>query len=116
MCEKVLNQNDFASVFEGILLAGDTTILKQPGSQIENEEQKCDVTGVWQSKYTPESPGYEHSWNLHLAQKDKILSGTLVVSYMFSESLSVVQQSVVGEINGDDVNFHDISYSFFGTG
>jgi hypothetical protein len=114
MCRKVIEQSDFGSVFEGITLQG-VVKISAAVPQVREQLPLIDLTGVWRgtAKYIGRP---DHSWNLHIAHTNNQLYGTAVISYLFMDKLTVVQQTVVGEIIGKNVSFHGVSYSFLERG
>lgn len=115
MCRKVLEQRDFGSVFDGIEFL-DAGIPPVPPTQKKPEAPPLDISGVWHGKFMFEGDDYEHSWNLHLTQHENIITGTLVVSFIFRKELSVVQQAVSGEVTGQSMHLHGTSYSYLHRG
>lgn len=80
----------------------------------EKEKPSHDLAGVWQG--TMELEDLSYNCSLHLMQKGDNLSGTMIVSYIRHDQLSLVQETMAGEIKGDAVSLYGISYSFMQQG
>lgn len=77
-------------------------------------ELTYDLAGIWQG--VMKFPNRPHNCNLHLIQDGDNLSGTMIVSYIFDNQFTVVQEIVSGEIRGNFVNLYGTSYSFLQQG
>jgi hypothetical protein len=115
MCRKVINQQDFQTVFEGINFTGEKTVEIRSIAP-KRPKQLYDLSGVWNGNMRFNNRDINHSWNLHLMQKDELLTASLVVSYDLEGALTVVQQSVSGELTGKKVNLYGTSYSYLHRG
>lgn len=113
MCRAVIDDQKFGSVFEDITISGDLTFPEAP-SIPSREAQTYDVSGVWQG--TAEWSHTIDHWNLRLIQNGHTLTGTLVVSFARGDEVSVVQESIVGEIQEDSVSIRGVSYSYLQQG
>ena len=113
MCRKVVEQKVFGSVFEGIKLAEELTFAEVPAIPA-TRVPAFDVSGVWEG--TAVWRNSSETWNLHLVQQDTDLTGTLVVSSKREDKLTVVQQTMVGEINVQTISLHGTAYSFLERG
>lgn len=119
MLQKVLEEEQFGTVFEDITPIGEIHYpAKKPIPAVKRaiSEPVRDVTGIWQGEMEIEEEEFSYNLNLHLIQQDTKLSGTMVVSYTFKERLTVVQQIMVGEIEADIVIVRGVSYSFLQQG
>ncbi len=112
MCRNMMDQNDFGSVLADISFEGDRTFINEVSSK-EELKKKYDLTGMWYGHVKfPDLEIEVNSWNLNLVQLDNILKGTLIVTYPEDGDLTIVRQSIAGELDGDNISFHGISYSF----
>lgn len=119
MLQKVLEEEQFGTVFEDITPVGKIRYpAKKPIPAVKRaiREPVHDVTGIWQGEMKIEEEEFSYNLNLHLIQQDTKLSGTMVVSYTSKETLTVVQQIMTGEIEADIVSVRGVSYSFLQQG
>lgn len=114
MCKKVVEQDDFGSVFEGISPVGDLTFSEMRPAPV-HPVKRFDITGAWEGHVYWEH-GPQGSWSLHLLQTDEELSGSLVYSVIRDGQLTVVQQDMVGMIIDDNINLQAVAYSFLQQG
>lgn len=115
MCSKVIGQADFGTVLEGINLPDDVEF--QEITQIPTSETSLfDLTGVWQGTIADDRYGKIYTWVLQLVQNGELLNGTAIVSYFDEGDLTVVQQTLSGEINDGNVRFHGLAYSYIQQG
>lgn len=110
MCKKVAEQIDFGSVFEGISSTGELIFPEVPAAPIQ-PVQMFDITGLWQG--IASNVDRDEAWNLDLLQNAGNLTGTLVVTYRGELGLTVVQESMLGEIKGENIVLRGVSYSYF---
>lgn len=114
MCKSVLTHNDYGSILEDIVFSGQrehTKVSRQRKQKITYR----DVFGAWRSVYKIEGSA-EHVWNVQLYQNEEVLSGTLIVSYVINNVLTVVHQTLTGDVKGAEVSFHGITYSYLQQG
>jgi len=119
MLQKVLEEEQFGTVFEDITPVGKIQYpAEKPIPVIKRAIIKPahDVTGIWQGEMGIEEGPEAYNCNLHLVQQESRLSGTMVVSYTSKGRLTIVQQIMTGEIEADTVNVHGVSYSFLQQG
>lgn len=115
MLEKVLGEEEYGTVFEGTIVKGKIQYQeKMTPKRPEAEKPYYHLTGVWQGEMTVGKQSY--NCNLHLIQTDSKLSGTMIISWITKEELSVVQEIMVGELKGDRLSLHGTSYSFLQQG
>lgn len=119
MLQKVLEEEQFGTVFEDITPVGKIQYPTEkhiPAIKGAIIKPAHDVTGIWQGEMGIEEDPKAYNCNLHLIQQETILSGTMVVSYNNEETLTVVQQIMRGEIETDTVTVGGVSYSFLQQG
>lgn len=110
MCRSVLAESKYGDIFEGISFSGQVPAASAI-APIKHTVPK-DISGVWIGKYT----GYKdvtHTWNVHIAQNENRITGTIVISYQHpSGELIVVQQTISGTIKESIVLWSGTSYSY----
>ena len=119
MLKKVLEEEQFGTVFDGITPVGKIQYPAKeaiPAVKKAIREPVYEVTGIWQGEMKIEGQPMLYNLNLHLIQQDTQLSGTMVVSYTVKENLTVVQQIMRGEIEADIVTVGGVSYSYLQQG
>ena len=114
MCKKIIDQEEFGSVFDGISLRGEKSFQEEILPK-EIPKPGFDLTGVWKGSIETDN-NIIYEWNLHLVHRDNILKGALVVSYTNRDKLTIVQQAIDGGFDGDSINIHGTSYSFLEKG
>lgn len=117
MIRSVIEHAEFGSIFESISIQGPIEFEKPI---IETNKEKSidviDISGQWQGVFQFEQDDSETSWVAHIKQDDQLISGTLITSITDDNIMSVVQQSITGDIIGKKVRFHGISYQFIQRG
>jgi len=115
MCKKIIDQEEFRSVFDDISLQGDKSFREEILPK-EIPNPGFDLTGLWKGCFEFEMDNSIYEWNLHLVHRDNILKGALVVSYTEGGKLTIIQQAIDGGFDGESVNIHGTSYSFLEKG
>jgi len=114
MCKKIIDQDEFVPVFDGISFLGEKSFQEEILPK-EIPKPRFDLTGFWKGRIKFGKDDIDE-WSLHLVHKDNTLKGTLVVSFAYEGELTIVQQAIDGGIDGESVNLHGISYSFLEKG
>lgn len=116
MLQNLLKEQEYGTVFQDIALVGETKYKKREVLPAEKYREKPlhNLTGVWQG--TMEVAGTSYNCNLHLIQQGDNLSGAMIVSSITDDQLSVVQETMAGEIKGDAVSLYGVAYSYLQKG
>jgi hypothetical protein len=113
----LLNEHEYGTVFEDIKLTGEIKYAEKKTSPTEKaklEKPPQNLTGAWQGTMTVGDYNYE--LKLDVTQQANSLSGTMIVSYIYKQKRTVVQETMRGEIKGSVVNLYGISYSYLEQG
>jgi hypothetical protein len=115
MLKKLLKEEEFGTVFEGITIEGKIEYEKRklPSKEVETKPL-YDMSGFWKGTWIARNRSY--SCDLSLSQIGDRLIGSMTVSVIFDNDTTVVQESMVGEIKEDAVDLHGVSYSFIKQG
>ena len=116
MCAKVVETEDFGSILVGIEFHG-KAIPTEPSALPRKADQSAyNLTGLWQGKVVLENDIYEYSWQLHLFHKDADLTGSLIVSTIYKNALTSVQEVMTGKLEGKVLALNGVSYTFLEQG
>ncbi len=117
MLQNLLKEKEYGTVFESITFEGEIEYKEKeilPPREVGVGKPSYDLTGVWQG--IMETGDISYNCNLHLLQKGDSLSGTMIVSFITDDQLTIVQQVMAGEIKDDVVSFYGVSYSYLQQG
>jgi hypothetical protein len=117
MLQNLLKEKEYGTVFEGITSIGKIEYKEKEVLPVEKPRVKkpsYELTGVWQGRMEVKDVSY--NCNLHLIQKENGLSGTMIVSFITKNLLTVVQEVMVGETKDDVVGLYGVSYSYLQQG
>ena len=112
MIDKLLQEEEYGTVFDAVKLVGK---IKYKTGKVPAKKQLpvLNLTGVWRGEMQMKK---SYNLNLHLIQEEDRLSGTMILSYPIDEQITVVQQSLTGQMKGRAVSLSGASYSFLEQG
>lgn len=116
MLRKVLKQDDYGTVFEGITSVGEIVYEEEHAlpEEVKLKLPSHDLSGLWHGKLEIDESPYELI--LHLAQDGEALSGTMTVSFVDEDELTVLQERMLGDVKGDVASLYGVSYSYLEQG
>lgn len=113
MLRKVLDEKGYGTVFEDIEFIGKEEYPKKEILK-EKKELIADLSGKWIGNM--KIGGLNYRVDLVLEQTVTTLSGSMLVTYTYEDKQSIVEESVVGEIENDSVTLYGVTYSFIEQG
>lgn len=114
MIKKLLEEKEYGTVFDDIKLVGKVEYKKGKKPPAKRQLPAFNLTGVWSGEMEVEDESY--NLNLHLVQEENSLSGTLIASWVGDGQLSVIQETLTGQIQGNSVSLSATSYSYLDQG
>ncbi|MBI5604179.1 MAG: hypothetical protein HY879_12585 [Deltaproteobacteria bacterium] len=112
MLENVLRVKDVSSHLEGIAAVQPPafpSVIPVPQTKQKEEEQVLAVAGQWKCSISEDC---DYDLRLSLSQNKKELSGIATVGYFVDEVPSVVQEVLIGGVDGRKVSLACVNYTF----
>jgi nucleoside 2-deoxyribosyltransferase len=116
MVKGILEQTGLHTYLEGI--SGNIR-LPDPPEKLdipkEVEPYTQDLTGNWKVSFT-DSSGLMHEGVIYITQAANELSATMTITFIKEGVMSVVQEVLIGTINGTQVSLNGVSYTYIHRG
>lgn len=117
MIKQVIKSDGFSDYLEGVSKSGelDFPVPEQTADLADSHPlTQFDLTGFWQG--TLMTPGRMFEISLKINQNGQDISGTMTMRYKLENVTTIVQQDMVGIINGNQVTLTGVNFNFIEQG
>lgn len=108
-----LNEPSLSKYLEGI--HPDIKLPEKPepvSIAISEEVPIIDISGNWQGSWKRLDANIAHKGITFITQREAELSGTMTITFTKADTITVVQEVLVGSINGRKVTLNGVSYTY----
>jgi hypothetical protein len=116
MIRNVVEQKSFATYLDGISI--DVTVPAPPKKvDVERYEElvPINISGNWKATWKGGLAG-EHQAVIYITQEGEQLSATMTVSFLREDKMTVIQEILIGSIQGKRVSLNGVSYTYIQQG
>ena len=115
--QNILEQSDLPSYLEGI--KADFKVPALPKKESVKRKAAVapkDISGNWKASWKRANGTIEHQGTLYITQQEEKLSATMTVTFEKAQKMTIVQEVLIGMIQGVQVSLRGVSYTYIQQG